>query len=123
MSNDEDAMIRIDTLLSHVWMVRAFLKHSEEAEEEEELQDIHRTLYDYMLALGGPWQKRDPQAYFRQARKKFPKLQRATELFAEIQPEVSGHTNFQMAAQSLRAAVGAIGVVLDQAGGNASNDE
>ena len=25
--NAEDAMRRIDTLLSHVWMVRAFLKH------------------------------------------------------------------------------------------------
>ena len=117
MSNDEDAMIRIDTLLSHVWMVRAFLKHSEEAEEDEELQDVHRTLYDYMLALGEPWTKRDPQAYLRQAHKKLSKLQRATQLFEEIQPEVSGHTNFQMAAQSLKAAVGAIGDTLDRAEG------
>ena len=42
----------IDLLLSHVWMVRTFLKHSEEAEEDDELQEVHRTLYDYMLALG-----------------------------------------------------------------------
>ena len=29
MSSDE-AMERIDTLLSHVWMVRTFVKHSED---------------------------------------------------------------------------------------------
>ena len=28
-----DRMTRIDELLSHVWMVRTFLKHSEEVEE------------------------------------------------------------------------------------------
>ena len=33
----EDVMCRVDALLSHVWMVRTFLKHSEEAEEDEEL--------------------------------------------------------------------------------------
>ena len=39
--NDHDTMQTIDTLLSHVWMVRAFLKHCEEAEEDEELSLIH----------------------------------------------------------------------------------
>jgi len=54
MTSDE-AMHRIDGLLAHVWMVRTFIKHSEEAEEDDELQEIYRKLYDYMLALGGPW--------------------------------------------------------------------
>jgi hypothetical protein len=35
-------------------MVRAFIKHSEEAAEDEELAEVHRELYDFMLALGGP---------------------------------------------------------------------
>jgi cob(I)alamin adenosyltransferase len=105
-------MQRIDTVLSHVWMVRAFLKHSEEAEEDDELREVHRTLYDYMLALGGPLKAGDAEAYLKQARKKLSKLRKATELFLEIQPEVSTHTNFQMAAQSLKTAVAKIDELL-----------
>ena len=85
--------------------VRTFLKHSEEAEEDEELCTVHRTLYDVMLALGGPLKDSDPPAYFKQIKKKISKLKKATDLFLEIQPDVSSHTNFQMAAQSLRLAV------------------
>ena len=106
-------MCRIDTLLSHVWMVRTFLKHSEEAAEDEQLRQVHRMLYDYILALGGAWQNGDAEAYLKLAGKKFRKLARATELFQEIQPEVSQHTNFQMAAHSLSAAVREIGMILD----------
>ena len=35
-------------------MVRAFVKHSDEATEDDELASVHRDLYDYMLALGAP---------------------------------------------------------------------
>ena len=98
-------MRSIDTLLSHVWMVRAFLKHCEEAEEDEELRDVHRALYDYMLALGNAWKQQEAEAYLKQARKKLRRLKEAAELFAEVQPEVSTHTNFQMARQSLEVAV------------------
>jgi hypothetical protein len=41
-------------------------------------------------------------------RKKFSRLQQATQLFRDIQPEVSAHTNFQMAARSLTTAVAEI---------------
>lgn len=112
--NTDDAMRRIDTLLSHVWMVRAFLKHSDEAVEDEELCEVHRALYDYMLALGEPFKTGDGPAYLKQAQKKFARLKQATELFIAIQPEVSSHTNFQMAAQSLAAAVREVGLVLEQ---------
>ena len=107
-----ERMQRIDNLLSHVWMVRTFLKHSEEAEEDDELREVHRSLYDYMLALGGPLKAEDAEAYLKQAQKKYPKLRKATELYVEIQPEISSHTNFQMAATSLRNAVDEIGQLL-----------
>lgn len=100
-----DLMHRIDTLLSHVWMVRAFLKHSDEAEQDEDLRSIHRDLYDYMLSLGGPLKENDAEKYLKQAKKKLSKLKKAAELFADVQPQVSSHTNFQMAAASLMASV------------------
>lgn len=103
--NDRQKVEQIDQLLSHVWMVRTFLKHSEEAEEDDELREVHRTLYDYMLALGGPLKDGDDAKYLKQAKKKLRKLKQATELFEEIQPEISSHTNFQMAAVSLKLAV------------------
>ncbi len=111
--DNADKMRSIDTLLSHVWMVRAFLKHSEEAEQDEELAEIHRTLYDYMLALGGPLKSGDADGYVKQAAKKLSKLKQATALYLEIQPEVSGHTNFVMAAHSLSAAVRQISELLE----------
>ncbi len=108
----DELMRRIDAQLSHVWMVRAFIKHSEEAAEDDELAEVQRTLYDYMLALGGPWKAGDAAAYIKQARKKFPKLRRAAQKFAEIQPEISTHTNFQMAVTSVKLAVDEIGRLL-----------
>jgi hypothetical protein len=110
--DDADRMRRIDALLAHVWMVRAFLKHSEEAQEDDELASVHRELYDYMLALGAPLKEKDATTYLKLATKKLVKLRQATELFAKIQPEVSAHTNFQMAVASLQTAVREIGELL-----------
>ena len=106
------AMQRIETQLAHVWMVRAFLKHSDEAADDEELADVHRTLYDYQLAVGGPLRDQNAGEYLKLAGKKYAKLRAAAATFAEIQPEVSSHTNFQMAAASLTAAVEEIGRIL-----------
>ncbi len=108
----ESLMARVDAQLTHVWMVRAFLKHSDEQTDDEELASVHRELYDYMLALGPSLDSQDEANYLKLAKKKFSKLRRATELFTEIQPEVSGHTNFKMAAASLRLAVAEIGKLL-----------
>jgi cob(I)alamin adenosyltransferase len=112
-AHSDDAMRRIDTLLSHVWMVRAFLKHSPEAEDDPELCEVHRALYDYMLALGGAWKNQDAEQYLKLAGKKLSRLRQATADFTQMQPEVSSHTNFQMAAASLNAAVAEIGAILD----------
>lgn len=98
-------MQHVDALLSHVWMVRTFIKHSEELEDDPELSDVQRTLYDFMLALGTAWKAQDAEAYLRQAKKKLSKLRQATNDFEELQPEVSTHMNFQMAVRSLKQAV------------------
>jgi hypothetical protein len=108
----DEVMRRVDAQLSHVWMVRTFLKHSEEGQEEAELREIYRELYDFALALGPAWKEQDAAAYLKQARKKLGGLRGAAARFAEIQPEVSTHTNFEMAARSLQAAVEEIGRLL-----------
>lgn len=113
-------MQTIDTQLAHVWMVRAFLKHSDEAAEDDELAEVHRELYDYMLALGGPLKENNAAEYLRMARKKLGRLKKASETFATIQPEISQHTNFQMAVQSLRAAVAEVVRLLEAASENLS---
>jgi hypothetical protein len=110
-----DLMRAVDTQLAHVWMVRAFPKHSEEAAEDDELAEVHRELYDYMLALGGPLKEGNADEYLRVARKKLARLVRAADTFRQIQPEISQHTNFQMAVASLTAAVEEIRRLLEVA--------
>jgi hypothetical protein len=110
----DQAMRRIDALLAHVWMVRAFLKHSDDAIEDEEAQEVQRTLYDFHLAVGAAWKEQNAAEYLKLARKKYAKLRQASEDFTRIQPELSSHTNYQMAVASLATAVGEIGEILDE---------
>ena len=112
-SNDPMSSVRaIDTEIPHVWMIRTFLKHADEAEDDEDLRDIVRDLYDFILAVGPVEEVDDPAIYLKMAKKKLGKLKRATSLYEEIQPEVSGHTNFVMAARSLRNAVDRIEAIV-----------
>lgn len=108
----QQQMLDLDQQLSHVWMVRTFLKHSDEAAEDEELAEVHRELYDFMLALGPSLEAGDFENYLKLANKKFSKLKGAWRLFAEIQPEISGHMNYRMAVKSLSLAVGRIAEIL-----------
>lgn len=110
--NNEEKVLRIDDLISHIWMVRTFLKHSEEGEEDEELQEVYRDLYDSVHAVGPALAVGDHEKYLKLINKKFSKLKNATELFLEIQPEISTHTNFQMAAKSLKITVSEIGEII-----------
>ncbi len=106
--NEVDPMDRvraIDDQVAHVWMVRTFLKHADEAEDDEDLREVVRNLYDFILAVGPVAEVVDPKVYLKMAKKKLGRLRKATELYEAIQPEVSGHTNFAMAARSLRLSV------------------
>jgi hypothetical protein len=107
-----DRVRAIDTEITHVWMVRTFLKHADEAEDDEDLRAVVRDLYDFILAVGPLDEVEDPAVYLKMAKKKLSRLRRATELYEEIQAEVSGHTNFVMAARSLRTAVDRIVAII-----------
>lgn len=108
----DEAMERINGILAHAWMVRTFLKHADEIQEEEELLSVHRMIFDYVRALEPSYQRRDTTDYLRRARGKLPKLQAVAELFVREQPRVSAHTNFQMAAASLTGCVRQIDEIL-----------
>ena len=112
MPTPDETMRLIDAQLAHIWMVRTFLKHSEEAEDDEELMLVVRELYDYCLALGPALAANDAAEYLKVAAKKLSKLQAATRELAELLPSVSTHTNFKMAQASLETAVGAIARLL-----------
>ena len=104
MSPDE-AMDRINFLLAHAWMVRNFLKHADEVQDDEELLDVHRTIFDFIRATEPAHQRGDAKEYLHRVRGKLPKLRRAAEHFAREYRRVSDHTNFEMAALSLTGCV------------------
>jgi hypothetical protein len=110
----EAAMERINLILAHAWMVRNFLKHADEVQEDEEMLEVHRMIFDYVRALEPSYQRRDAAEYVRRARGKLSKLKKVAEFFAENYRRVSDHTNFQMAAASLAFAVQQLEEVLGQ---------
>ena len=76
--------------------------------------DVHRMIFDYSRAVEPSLQRRDAAEYLRRARGKLSKLRKAAEFFAANHRRVSDHTNFQMAAISLKFVVQQIEEVLAQ---------
>ena len=108
----QEAMERINNLMAHAWMVRTFLKHAEEIQDDDELLEVPRMIFDYVRALEPSFQRGDAAEYVRRARGKLPKLRRVAELFGREYRRASDHTNFHMAAQSLRECVHQIDEIL-----------
>jgi hypothetical protein len=108
----EQAVERLNLILAHAWMVRQFLKHADEVQDDEELLDVHRTVFDAIRAVEPSYQRRDAAEYLRRLRGKLPKLRRAADLFAREYRRVSDHTNFEMAARSLSFCVQQLDEVL-----------
>ena len=100
-----EAVERINVLLAHAWMVRTFLKHADEVQEDEEMLDVHRMIFDYVRAVEPSYQRKDFREYLHRARGKLPKLRRVADFFAREFRRVTDHTNFQMAALSLAGCV------------------
>jgi len=101
----EEAVSRLNTVLAHAWMIRTFLKHADEVQEDEGMLDVPRTLYDTIRAVEPALQRRDLADYLRRLKGKLPKLRRAAEHFAAHFRAFSPHTNFEMAAASLTGVV------------------
>jgi hypothetical protein len=107
MSPDE-AVERLKVVLAHAWMVRTFLKHADEIQDDEEFLDVPRTVYDYVRATEPAAQSGDAKEFLHRVRGKLSKLRRAAEFFAAQWRRVSTHTNYEMAALSLTGCVRAI---------------
>jgi hypothetical protein len=101
----EEAMERINALLAHAWMVRTFLKHADEIQEDEELLSVPRTIFDSIRAVEAAYQRKDAKEYLLRASGKVSKLRRVARLFEQEYRRVSDHTNYQMASLSLNACV------------------
>jgi hypothetical protein len=109
-----DAMERCHTVLAHLWMVRTFLKHADEVQDDAELLDVPRTLFDSIRAVEPARERGDAAEYVRRLKGKLSKLRRVAELFAREHGRVSDHTNFQMAALSLSGGVRQLEEILTQ---------
>jgi hypothetical protein len=107
-----EAVEHLQGVLAHLWMVRTFLKHADEIQDDEELLDVPRTLFDYVRAVEPAAQRNDIKEYLHRIRGKLPKLRRAAELLKSEYGRVSTHTNFEMAALSLMTALRQIEEIL-----------
>jgi hypothetical protein len=112
----EEAVERLQVVLAHAWMVRTFLKHADEIQDDEDLRDVPRTVFDSIRMVEPAYQRQDFADYLRRLRGRLPKLRRAAELFAREHRRVSDHTNFEMAARSLTGCVRAVEEILAQVG-------
>ena len=100
-----EAVERLNEVLAHAWMVRTFLKHADEVQDDEGMLDVPRTLYDSIRAVEPAFQRGDAAEYLRRLKGKLPKVRRAAEHFHAHFREFSPHTNFEMAALSLLGVV------------------
>jgi hypothetical protein len=107
-----EAVQRLDIVLAHAWMVRNFLKHAEEVQEDPEMLEVHRVIFDFIRAVEPSRQRGDHAEYLRRIRGKLSKLRRQAEFFAREYRRVSSHTNFEMAAASLSGCVRQIEEIL-----------
>lgn len=100
-----EAVSRLNTVLAHAWMIRTFLKHADEIQDNEDMLDVPRTLYDSIRAVEPAFQRGDHADFLRRLRGKLPKLRKAAEHFSAHFKEFSPHTNYEMAAASLLGVV------------------
>ncbi len=114
MSASAAAVEQCQVIMAHAWMVRTFIKHSEEVEDFPELMGIVRAVFDTARAL--ETRTDDPDAYLKMLRKKISKLRKAAAQFSIDAPLASGHTNFQQAVVSMNACVASLEEVLAESG-------
>ena len=99
----QELVNRCQTVMAHAWMVRTFIKHSDEVEDFPELMGIVRAVFDTARAL--ETREGDPAGYFHMLGKKLGKLRKAAEQFRIDAETASTHTNFKQAVISMDACV------------------
>ncbi len=100
-----EAISELNFVLAHLWMIRTFLKHADEIQEDAEFLEVPRTLYDSIRAVEPSFQSGDEAKYLRRLKGKLPKLRKVEQYMAAEYKRVSAHTNFEMASQSLTGCV------------------
>jgi hypothetical protein len=110
----QELVNRCQTVMAHAWMVRTFIKHSDEIEDFPELMGIVRAVFDTARAL--ETREGDPAGYFHMLGKKLGKLRKAAEQFRIDAETASTHTNFKQAVISIDACVAEL-ESLQKAGG------
>ena len=99
LTTPEAVVERCQQVMASAWMVRTFIKHSEEVEDFPELMGIVRAVFDTSRAL--ETRIDDPAGYLKMLRKKIGKLKTAAREFEEDAKEASTHTNFEQAVISM----------------------
>ncbi|MCA9117800.1 MAG: hypothetical protein KDA79_22170, partial [Planctomycetaceae bacterium] len=99
----EQIVDRCRRVLAHAWMVRTFIKHSDEVEDFPELMGIVRAVFDTTRAL--ETRGSDPAGFLHMLRKKLGKLKTAAAQFREDAPQASTHKNFEQAVLSMDTCV------------------
>jgi hypothetical protein len=94
---------RCHVIFAHAWMVRTFVKHSDEVENFPELMQVVRTVFDTCRALEPKLS--EPVEYLATLRKKISKLREAATKFRADAPVASDHENFRQAVISLDGCV------------------
>lgn len=108
----QEIVDRCQIILAHAWMVRTFVKHSDELDDFPELMNITRAVFDTSRAL--ETRVDDLDAYLKMLRKKIRKLRQATDQFALDAPNASLHTNFEQAVISMKACTKELEELLEQ---------
>lgn len=99
LTSTAEVVQRCQQVMANAWMVRTFIKHSEEVEDFPELMGIVRAVFDTSRAL--ETRVDDPAGYLKMLQKKIGKLKSAAKQFEADAKEASTHTNFQQAVISI----------------------
>lgn len=110
----QQAAERIEEVMAHLWMVRTFLKHADEIQEDADFLEVPRGLFDYCRAVEPAAQKQDWELYLHRARSKLGKLRKVVVFFDDNFRRITDHTNWQMASTSMKASVRRIEEILEQ---------
>ena len=101
----DEAMDRLNLVLAQAWMVRTFLKHADEVQDDADMLEVPRTLYDSIRAVEPAFQRRDAAEYLRKLKGKLSKFRKVTEYYNAHFRDFSPHTNFEMAGLALKGIV------------------